>query len=119
MSKPTATKLNFYEASSDGVIFPTVTICNFNKFNKSYFDTDEMSTKKGQLKDFLKITTPVWGHRQEFDADSWDTKYDKVSGGELGVRHLLSPIFFNWVSVINSPHFTLIGCPSLTLPILL
>ncbi|XP_063686940.1 acid-sensing ion channel 3-like isoform X2 [Bolinopsis microptera] len=37
-----------------------------------------MSTKKGQLKDFLKITTPVWGHRQEFDAASWDTKYDKI-----------------------------------------
>ena len=81
MSKPTATKLNFYEASSDGVVFPTVTICNFNKFNKSYFDTDDMSTKKGQLKDFLKITTPIWGHKQVFDSDSWDSKYDKVSWG--------------------------------------
>ena len=79
MSKPTATKLNFYEASSDGVTFPTVTICNFNKFNKSYFDTDDITTKKGQLKDFLKITTPIWGHKQELDSASWDTKYDKVS----------------------------------------
>ena len=80
MSKPTATKLNFYEASSDGVPFPTVTICNFNKFNKSYFPPgSDTSTKRGQLKDFLKITTPVWGHKEELDSDSWDTTYDKVS----------------------------------------
>lgn len=42
-SKPTATKLNFYDAPREGVKFPTVTICNFNKYNKSFFDNSEMS----------------------------------------------------------------------------
>ncbi|KAL5251585.1 hypothetical protein ACHWQZ_G017078 [Mnemiopsis leidyi] len=95
MSKPTATKLNFYEASSDGVTFPTVTICNFNKFNKSYFDTDDITTKKGQLKDFLKITTPIWGHKQELDSASWDTKYDKITDIDLVTLYKTSSHLLN------------------------
>ena len=42
MSKPTGTKINFFEAKNDGVKFPTVTFCNFNRYNKSFFENPEM-----------------------------------------------------------------------------
>ena len=78
MSKPTATKLNFYEADPEGVVFPTVTLCNFNRFNKSYFEDENAGEANKQLRDFLIRTRPIWGHKEELEQEEWDNEYQKV-----------------------------------------